>query len=180
MHPVMSDRPARLRQRQVLIRWRCYVVPNLLSSSREVYCKMAACKFYIVIINVVALFFGAKSLNNGLARTPPSKISWLLGLWSSILDLLCTWNFSELPKFNMQDKHSTFVMVWDLTSVNSTGYNFRGADFHIPRFHSVTYGKHSLWYIGPKLWNLRNLPSLDNHLNDRFVLSIWLWELHIM
>ena len=37
--------------------------------------KMAACKFYIVIINVVALLFGAKSLNNGLARTPPSKIS---------------------------------------------------------------------------------------------------------
>ena len=37
--------------------------------------NMAACKFYIVIINVVALLFGAKSLNNGLARTPPSKIS---------------------------------------------------------------------------------------------------------
>ena len=41
--------------------------------------------------------------------------------------------------------------VRGLFSVNSTGYNFRGADFHIPRFHSVTYGKHSLRYLGPKL-----------------------------
>ena len=51
--------------------------------------------------------------------------------------------------------------------MNSTGYNFRGADFHIPRFHSVTYGKHSLRYLGPKLWNslpsnLRNLPALQS------------------
>ncbi|CAH3196560.1 unnamed protein product, partial [Porites evermanni] len=36
---------------------------------------MAACKFYIVIINIVALLFGAKSLNNGLARTPP--MGWM-------------------------------------------------------------------------------------------------------
>ena len=57
--------------------------------------------------------------------------------------------------------------VRDLFSVNSTGYNFRGADFHIPRFHLVPYGKHSLRYLGPKLWNslpstLRNLPSLQS------------------
>ena len=41
--------------------------------------------------------------------------------------------------------------VRGLFSVNSTGYNFRGADLHIPRFHSVTYGKHSLGYLRPKL-----------------------------
>ena len=29
--------------------------------------------------------------------------------------------------------------IRDLFSVNSAGYNFRGADFHIPRFHSVTF-----------------------------------------
>ena len=57
--------------------------------------------------------------------------------------------------------------VRDLLIVNSTGSNFRGADLHIPRFHSVTYGKHSLRYLGPKLWNslpsnLRNLPSLQS------------------
>ena len=63
--------------------------------------KMAACKFYIVIINVVALLFGAKSLNNGLAKTPPSKISWLLALRSFILDLLCT---PKVNKIGYKDK----------------------------------------------------------------------------
>ena len=29
--------------------------------------------------------------------------------------------------------------VRDLSSVNSTSYNFSGADFHIPRFYSVTW-----------------------------------------
>ena len=57
--------------------------------------------------------------------------------------------------------------IRDLFLMNSTGYNFGGADFHMPRFHSVTYGKRSLRYIGPKLWNslssnLRNLPSLQS------------------
>ena len=31
--------------------------------------------------------------------------------------------------------------IRDLFLMNSTGYNFRGADFHVPRFHLVTYGK---------------------------------------
>ena len=57
--------------------------------------------------------------------------------------------------------------VRDLSSVNSTSYNFSGADFHIPRFYSVTYGKRSFIYVGPKLWNSlhgnrRNLPPLQS------------------
>jgi len=57
--------------------------------------------------------------------------------------------------------------VKNLFSLKSSTYNLRGADFHIPRFNTVTYGKHSLRYIGPKLWNrlsitLKNLPSLQS------------------
>ena len=32
-------------------------------------------------------------------------------------------------------------------------YNFRNQNFDIPRFNSVLYGKHSLGYFGPFLWN---------------------------
>ena len=57
--------------------------------------------------------------------------------------------------------------VKNLFSLKSSTYNLRGADFHIPRFNTVTYGKHSLRYIGPVLWNrlstnLKNLPSLQS------------------
>ena len=31
--------------------------------------------------------------------------------------------------------------------------NLRNADFSIPRFRTVHYGKHSLRYFGPHLWD---------------------------
>ena len=39
----------------------------------------------------------------------------------------------------------------------SSKYNLRQSDFFTPRYNSVTYGKHSLWHLGPKLW--AKLPS---------------------
>ena len=34
----------------------------------------------------------------------------------------------------------------------NSNYNFRQADFSIPRYEIVTYGKHSIRYLGPRLW----------------------------
>ena len=44
-------------------------------------------------------------------------------------------------------------------------YNLRVTEFAILRFRTNKYGKHSLTYLGPKLWNklpseTRSLPSL--------------------
>ena len=55
--------------------------------------------------------------------------------------------------------------ICDLFKLHSSSYNLRKTGFVIPRFNTVTYGKHSLSYLGPKLWNkltkeVRNLPSL--------------------
>ena len=57
--------------------------------------------------------------------------------------------------------------VKNLFSLKSSTYNLRGAEFHIPRFNTVTYGKHSLRYIGPLLWNrlstnIKTSPSLQS------------------
>ena len=46
----------------------------------------------------------------------------------------------------------------------------RTAEFAIPRFRTNKYGKHSLTYLGPKLWNklpseIRTLPSLFSFKN---------------
>ena len=70
------------------------------------------------------------------------------------------------PMFKV--KHSLCPQsVRDLFLVKSSTYGLRNADFHLPRFYTVTYGKHSLRYLGPKLWNklpanIRNLTSLSN------------------
>ena len=57
-----------------------------------------------------------------------------------------------------------------LFQLDSGLYNLRKREFVQPRFSSVTYGKHSLRYLRPKLWNdltprLRNLPSLKQFKN---------------
>ena len=34
----------------------------------------------------------------------------------------------------------------------NSNYNLRQADFSIPRYKTATYGKHSIRYLGPRLW----------------------------
>ena len=50
-------------------------------------------------------------------------------------------------------------------STNSKRYNLRNADFVLPRFKTVTYGRHSLRFLGPQLWSKlskeeRNIATL--------------------
>ena len=35
---------------------------------------------------------------------------------------------------------------------NSSKHNLRQSDFATPSYNSVTYGRHSLRHLGPKLW----------------------------
>ena len=49
------------------------------------------------------------------------------------------------------------MYIQDLFSINLTSYNLRVKEFSIPRFNSITYGKHSLRYLGPVLW--AKIPS---------------------
>ena len=44
--------------------------------------------------------------------------------------------------------------VVDIFSIKSSKYQVRHMDFHLPRFNSVHYGKHSLWYFGPYIYGL--------------------------
>ena len=49
----------------------------------------------------------------------------------------------------------------------NSNYNLRQADFSIPRYETVTYGKHSIRYLGPKLWtklpkNIRDITTLTS------------------
>ena len=44
--------------------------------------------------------------------------------------------------------------VVDIFSIKSSKYQVRNMDFHLPRFNSVHYGKHSLWYFGPYVYGL--------------------------
>ena len=43
--------------------------------------------------------------------------------------------------------------ITEIFNTKPIQYNLRNADFNIPRFRTVRYGKHSLRYFGPHLWN---------------------------
>ena len=58
----------------------------------------------------------------------------------------------------LQVKHTLLPQrVCNLFMPSLSPYDLRKAGFLLPRFTSVTFGKHSLRYTGPKLWN--NLPT---------------------
>ena len=57
--------------------------------------------------------------------------------------------------------------VGELFNFKNKVYSLRNADFDVPRYSTVRYGKHSIRYLGPYLWSRlsssdRQQPSLDN------------------
>ena len=46
--------------------------------------------------------------------------------------------------------------ICNLFNNHNSSYSLRHPDFSIPRYNTVTYGKHSLTYLGPRL--LQKLP----------------------
>ena len=70
--------------------------------------------------------------------------------------------------------------IADLFVFTNSQYHLRNSDFAIPIFRTVTYGKHSLTYLGPVIWSkldksIRSSESLDtfkkriNTVNFTFV-----------
>ena len=73
--------------------------------------------------------------------------------------LLCSERFSPgttVFPFPQKPSLSNSNSIWNArTRLNEficSNYNLRQADFSIPRYETVTYGKHSIRYLGPRLW----------------------------
>ena len=82
------------------------------------------------------------------------------------IPLLYNRRLQDIAVFMYKIKHKLLPQrLCNLFQLDSGWYHLRKREFVQPRFSSVTYGKHSLRYLGPKLWNylrtrIRNLPSL--------------------
>ena len=65
-------------------------------------------------------------------------------------------------------------------NTNSKRYNLRNADFVLPRFKTVAYGKHSIMFLGPQLWsklskeerNIGTLAAFKTMIHKKDVTSI--------
>ena len=57
--------------------------------------------------------------------------------------------------------------VADLFTIKDKLYNVRNSDFGLPRFDTISFGKHSIKYQGPLIWSklnrsVRELPTLKS------------------
>ena len=72
----------------------------------------------------------------------------------------------DIAIFMYKIKHELLLQrLCNLFQLDSGSYSLRKREFVQPRFSLVTYGKHSLRYLGRKLWNdltprIRYQPSL--------------------
>ena len=70
--------------------------------------------------------------------------------------------------------------ICNIFQVHGSSHNFRQSDFSVPRYNPVTYGKHSLRYLGPTLWSklttadrsVTSLASFKNRIRKRDLSSL--------
>ena len=60
--------------------------------------------------------------------------------------------------------------ICNIFNNHNSSYFLRQSDFSISSYNSVTYGKHSLRYLGPRLWgklsaDVRRAKTLDSFKN---------------
>ena len=70
--------------------------------------------------------------------------------------------------------------ICNIFQEHNSSYNLRQSDFSVSRYNTVTYGKHSLRYLGPTLWSklttadrsVTSLASFKNRLHKRDLSSL--------
>ena len=88
---------------------------------------------------------------------------------------------SGLPRWRIVDCRIAILMykvknnlattnVWELFNLNNSRYSLRNKDLRLPRFNSVTYGKHSISYFETVSWKrlnnkVKQSPSLQSCKN---------------
>ncbi len=70
-------------------------------------------------------------------------------------------------KHDMSSKY-----IDDLFEIPNKQHDLRNADFTIPRFNTVKYGKHSLRYLGPFLWSKLNKEERTSQSIDNFAIAL--------
>ena len=64
--------------------------------------------------------------------------------------------------FLLKTLYTYITYITEIFNTAPKRYNLRNTDFNIPRFRTVHYGKHSLRYFGPQLWNKLEQSDREN------------------
>ena len=83
-------------------------------------------------------------------------------------------------KFEISGVCVTILRSFVIFNDHNSSYFLRQSDFSIPSYNTVTYGKHSLRYLGPRLWgelssgvrSAKNLNTFKNKIRKCDVSSL--------
>ena len=76
---------------------------------------------------------------------------------------------------NLSPKH-----IVDLFNKKDTKYELRNADFTIPRYNTITYGKHSMRFLGPKIWTQLDKKEKEIKTLEQFKRTIRQKDLRLL
>ena len=93
-----------------------------------------------LVYNTTAESYDALLKRAKLTTLQNRRLQDILILMFKVKNKLTTNEIANI--FNINDENT-----------NNKGYNLRNADFVLPQFKSVTYGRHSLRFLGPQLWS---------------------------
>lgn len=149
---------------------------NLIPTRAKLQLYKAAILPHLTYCNIVWHFCKASEARK-LERVQERALRAVYCDWNSPYKQLLSWaNLPTLMNRRLQDIAITMYKVknklcpgyiTDLFSLNNTTYNLRVKEFQLPRFNTITYGKHSLRYLGPLLWSkldsdLRNSETIED------------------
>lgn len=141
---------------------------NLISTEAKLYLFKAAILPHLTYCHLVWHFCRASDTRR-LERVQERGLRAVFkDKQSSYQQLLVKAKLPSLYNRRLQDicilmykvKHNLCPrIICDMFLANSHTYNLRQKDFYQPSFNTVTHGKHSIRYLGPKLWS--KIPSKD-------------------
>ena len=104
------------------------------------------------------------------------KTSFHIGTDVCILTLVCIKSNTNYVQLILA---ISLILIFDRTS-----YSLRQTDFSIPRCNTVTYGQHSLCYLGPKLPKKYEIYKNFNNFKkvplESLTLALsWMTDMHV-
>ena len=121
-------------------------------------------------------------------QEPGLRAVYKLDTKSSYHQLLNRTNLPTLLNRRLQDicalmYHTLQCVTKTITNIfkpRDSCYNLRNSDFLLPRFNTVSFGKHSLQYLGPTLWSeldknnktCKSLSEFRNRIQNKGMTSL--------
>ena len=122
---------------------------NWLASLPDIFPEIILCR---IACSITSTWDTPERCQNGRNNNIPITCT-LNNMWqSNYYFKLGVDSISQLPFHKLCIYYKSDYIKCTLFNNHNSSYSLRHSDFSIPGYNTVTFGKHSLRYLGPRLW----------------------------